>query len=77
VTAVIKYLIISESTFNDEAVTSEVVSLHSTYNRALTALADIANEFEIELPEDDSSFMVGDPGNGTEYYVTSIIEDES
>lgn len=73
----VKYLIISESTFNDEAVTSEVVSLWSTYNGALQALADIAREYEYDLPEDDSSFTVGDPGNGTEYYVTSMIEDEA
>lgn len=73
----VKYLIISESAFNDEGVTSEVVSLWSTYNGALQALADIAQEFEIEMKDDDSSFMVGYPGNGTEYYVTSMIEDEA
>lgn len=73
----VKYLIVSESTFNDEGVTSEVVSLWSTYNGALQALADIAEEFEVELEDDDSSFIIGREGNGTEYYVTSIIEDES
>lgn len=73
----VKYLIISESTFNDEGVTSEVVSLHSTYNRALQALADLAGEFDVVLDEDDSSFLIGREGSGTEYYVTSMIEDEA
>lgn len=73
----VKYLIVSESTFNDEGVTSEVVSLWSTYNGALQALADIAQEFEVDLEDDDSSFIIGREGNGTEYYVTSIVEDEA
>lgn len=75
--SVAKYLIISESTFNDEGVTSEVVSLWSTYNGALQALADIAREFDIIMDDDDSSFMDGSPGNGTEYYIMSMIEDEA
>lgn len=73
----VKYLIISESTFNDQGVTSEVVSLWSTYNRALQGLAEIANEYDAELEDDDSSFMIGREGDGVEYYVTSIIEDEA
>lgn len=71
-----KYLIISESTFGDN-VSSEPVSLWSTYNGALQELAAIAREFEIELEEDDSGFVVGKGADLVEYYVTTMIEDES
>lgn len=71
-----KFLIISESTFG-ENVSSEPVSLWSTYNGALQELAAIAREFEYELGDDDSSFVVGHGNDIVEYYVMSMIEDES
>lgn len=71
----VKYLIISESTFGDN-VSSEPVSLWSTYNKALSELADIAKEFDVELGE-FSSFVVGSGNDIVEYYVTSMNEDES
>lgn len=70
-----KYLIINESSFNDST-SSEVVSLHSTYNKALTALDDIAREYDEILDEDDSSFVIRDGGSTNEYYVSPIEEDE-
>lgn len=75
-TAAVKYLIISESTFG-ENVSSEPVSLWSTYNGALQELAVIAREFDHELEDDDDSFVIGSGSDLVEYYVMSIIEDES
>lgn len=71
-----KYLLMNESTFND-SVSSEVVSLWSSYNKALTALDDIARNYDIILEEDESSFSFRDSGSFSEYYVTSMEEDEA
>lgn len=71
-----KYLLVNESTFNDST-SSEVVSLWSSYNKALTALDDIARNYETVLEEDESSFIIRSSGYINEYYVTSIEEDEA
>lgn len=71
-----KYLVINESDFNG-ATSSEVVSLWSTYNKALTALDDIAREYDIFIEEDESSFVLRGNGSTNEYYVTTMEEDEA
>lgn len=71
-----KFLIISESTYG-ENVSSEPVSLWSTYNGALQELTAIAREFGRDLDDDDDSFVIGTGTDLVEYYVTSMIEDES
>lgn len=71
-----KYLLMNETSFGD-SVSSEVVSLWSTYNRALSALDDIARNYEIVLDEDESSFTFRGQGTTDEYYVTTIEEDEA
>lgn len=71
-----KYLLINETTFGD-SVSSDVVSLWSSYNGALTALDDIARNYDIILEEDESSFVLRQAGTTNEYYVTSIEEDEA
>ena len=69
-----KYLIINETAFNGDT-SSEVVSLWSTYNKALTALDDIAREYDEILDEDDSSFTIREGGSSNEYYVEAMEED--
>lgn len=71
-----KYLIINETTFNDST-SSEVVSLWSTYNKALTALEDIARDYDEILDEDDSSFTIREGGSTNEFYVNPMEEDEA
>lgn len=73
---VTKYLIINESTFKD-SVSSEVVSLWSTYNKALQELGDIANSFGMELGEDESSIAFNKNNEYLEYFVQPMNEDES
>lgn len=71
-----KYLIINETTFNDST-SSETVSLWSTYNKALTALDDIAASYDETLDEDDSSFTIREGGTTNEFYVSPMEEDEA
>lgn len=71
-----KYIIINESDFNGST-SSENVSLHSTYNRALTALDDIARNYDIIMDEDDSSFVVRDGGSTNEFYIDTMEEDDA
>ena len=69
------YIIYSESAFND-TVTVEVVGNEwfPTYNAALTALDDLAREFDVMLEEDESSFSVRSGGSTVEYYIDTLTE---
>jgi hypothetical protein len=69
------YVIYSESVFND-AVSVEIVGNEwfPTYNAALSALDDIAGEFDIRLEEDESSFFVRSGGSTVEYYIDTLTE---
>ena len=71
-----KYLLINETTFG-ESVSTDVVSLWSTYNKALTALDDIARNYDTILDEDESSFSFRADGVFFEYYVSTMEEDEA
>lgn len=71
-----KYIIINESNF-DGSVTQENVSLWSTYNRALTALDDLAREYDIVLDLEDSSFVKIDGNTTNEFYIDSLEEDHA
>lgn len=74
--SVTKYIVINETTYND-SVATELLSYWSTRNKALDELASIADEHDIELDLDESSFSIQGEKIFIEFYVAEIEEDKS